>query len=61
MPTMPWPTANPRTTAGTVILRIPASATLNDVVGNALVGPVQDGDTVTVGAVVDNVFANGFE
>ena len=38
------------TTGGTLILRIPASATISDVAGNSLVGPVSDNDTVTVSA-----------
>ncbi|MFM8489415.1 MAG: Ig-like domain-containing protein, partial [Bacteroidota bacterium] len=36
------------TTGGTLILRIPASASISDVAGNALVGPVSDNDTITV-------------
>ncbi|MBE9196579.1 hypothetical protein IQ219_14980, partial [Synechocystis sp. LEGE 06083] len=40
-------------TTGTIALRIPSGAVIEDVAGNALTVPVQDNDTVTVNAVPD--------
>jgi hypothetical protein len=47
------------TGAGTLQLRLPASATLTDVAGNPLAVPQQDNDVLTV--VADALFANSFE
>jgi Ca2+-binding RTX toxin-like protein len=41
------------TSTGTINLRIPTGAVIEDVAGNALTVPVQDGDTITVNAIPD--------
>lgn len=47
------------TGAGTLQLRLPASATLTDVAGNPLPVPQQDNDSLTV--IADGLFADSFE
>ncbi|MCT0254797.1 hypothetical protein [Synechocystis sp. CS-94] len=41
------------TSTGTINLRIPTGGVVEDVAGNALTVPVQDGDTITVNAIPD--------